>query len=101
MRVRDHLEAARSALVQLRVVVGTGDPRPVTEALAAARRHAVEARRLTGGPEWWVITHTPIAGNAATIVRGLAGATAELTDVLTGVREAADPLLTIGTRSPG
>ncbi|WP_051753422.1 DUF4012 domain-containing protein [Streptosporangium amethystogenes] len=105
MRVRDHLEAARGALVQLRSVVGAGDPRPVTEALAEtlteARRHAVEARRLTGGPDWWVIAHTPIAGNAATTVRGLAGATAELTDVLAGVREAAGPLLTIRTRSPG
>ncbi|MEU0481194.1 DUF4012 domain-containing protein [Streptosporangium sp. NPDC006013] len=101
MRVRDHLEAARGALVQLRAVVGAGDPRPLTEALAEARRHAVEARRLTEGPDWWVIAHTPIVGNAATTVRGLAGATAELTDVLAGVREAADPLLTIRTRSPG
>lgn len=101
MRVRDHLEAARGALVQLRAVVGAGDPRPLTEALAEARRHAVEARRLTEGPDWWVIAHTPIAGNAATTVRGLAGAAAELTDVLAGVREAADPLLTIRTRSPG
>ncbi|MGW0594307.1 DUF4012 domain-containing protein [Streptosporangium sp. NPDC002607] len=101
MRVRDHLEAARGALVQLRAVVGAGDPRPLTEALAEVRRHAVEARRLTEGPDWWVIAHTPIVGNAATTVRGLAGATAELTDVLAGVREAADPLLTIRTRSPG
>ncbi|MET8053185.1 DUF4012 domain-containing protein [Streptosporangium sp. NPDC005286] len=101
MRVRDHLEAARGALVQLRAVVGAGDPRPLTEALAEARRHAVEARRLTEGPDWWVIAHTPIVGNAATTVRGLAGAAAELTDVLAGVREAADPLLTIRTRSPG
>jgi len=100
MRVRDHLETTGTALVRLRSVLGAGDPHPAVTVLAEARWHAAEARRLTAGPAWWTIAHAPVVGNAATTVRGLAKAAAELTDVLTGVREVATPLLTVRSHSP-
>ncbi|MBB2911642.1 hypothetical protein FHS43_002915 [Streptosporangium becharense] len=99
LRVRDHLDATRAALVQLRAAVAAGDLSPVSPVLAEARRHAAEARRLTEGPDWWVLAHTPVVGDAATTVRGLAWAAAELTEAFSGVQRAGTPLMTISTPS--
>ncbi|MEV6859384.1 DUF4012 domain-containing protein [Streptosporangium subroseum] len=101
MRVRDHLEAARTALIELRAVASAEDPRPAAAALAEARRHAAEARRLTGGPDWWTIAHTPIMGDAATTVRGLAESAATLTDVLADVQRIAVAFTAIKANSLG
>ncbi|GAA2895374.1 DUF4012 domain-containing protein [Streptosporangium fragile] len=99
LRVHDHLDATRTALTRLRAAMDTGDLRPVAAALAEAREHAAEARRLTQGPDWWALAHTPLVGDAATTVRGLAWAAAELTDALSGVQQAGAPLMAITTHS--
>ncbi|GGO23619.1 DUF4012 domain-containing protein [Microbispora bryophytorum] len=93
LSVREHLEATRDALLRLRTarLGAPGDPLGVT--IADARRHAEQARRLTGGPDWALLTHVPFAGDAATTIRGLSEAAAELTDVLAGVQHVAAPLM--------
>ncbi|KAB8187255.1 DUF4012 domain-containing protein [Microbispora catharanthi] len=93
LSVRDHLEATRDALLRLRTarLASPGDSLGVT--LADARRHAAEAWRLTSGPDWALLTHVPLVGDAATTIRGLAWAAAEFTDVLAGVQRAAAPLM--------
>ncbi|MFF5109306.1 DUF4012 domain-containing protein [Streptosporangium sp. NPDC000509] len=101
LRVRDHLVAAEGVLTRLGSLVSAGAPAQVAEALADARSHTVEARRLTGGPSWWVISHIPFAGDAATTVRGLARAADELTGVLTDVQRAATPFMTSAPSSQG
>ncbi|MEV5744010.1 DUF4012 domain-containing protein [Microbispora rosea] len=96
LSVRDHLEAARDALLKLRTA-GLGSPGDsLSRTLADARWHAAEARRLTSGPDWALLTHLPLLGDAATTVRGLSGAAAEFTDVLAGVQRVAAPLMTGG-----
>ncbi|MGV9779416.1 DUF4012 domain-containing protein [Streptosporangium sp. NPDC003464] len=100
LSVRDHLEAARSALLQLRAVTSTRDPALMGRALADAQRHAAEARRLTAGAYWTMMTHAPLVGAGATTVRGLAETAAELTDVLTAVQRAAAAFVTVKAHSP-
>ncbi|GAA4206663.1 DUF4012 domain-containing protein [Streptosporangium oxazolinicum] len=104
LRVRDHLTAAGGALTRLGPLVSAGASAPalatVAETIADARSHAAEARRLTGGPDWWLLSHAPFAGAAATTVRGLAQAAGELTDALTGAQRVAVPLATALSRSP-
>ncbi|WP_204074079.1 DUF4012 domain-containing protein [Planotetraspora phitsanulokensis] len=95
--MRDQLEATRTALLRLRA----GDPTSLAGALADAQRHAAEARRLTGGLDWSLITHAPVVGDGATTVRGLAEAAAELTDVLVGVHRAGAPFMTANALSMG
>ncbi|MFC6086335.1 DUF4012 domain-containing protein [Sphaerisporangium aureirubrum] len=89
---RDHLEAARTSLVHLRAVISARDAGRASVALDDARRHAAEARRLTGGWDWALLTHLPVVGDGAATVRGLAAATAEATDVMTAVLRAGTPL---------
>lgn len=96
LSVRDHLEAARDALLRLRTARLGSPGDSLSRTLADARRHAAEARRLTGGPDWALLTRLPLVGDAATTVRGLAGAAAEFTDVLAEVQRVAAPLMTGG-----
>ncbi|GII78713.1 hypothetical protein Sru01_36950 [Sphaerisporangium rufum] len=98
---RDHLEAARSDLMRMRVAMAAGDTERMGAALASARAHATEARRLTGGPTWWLLARAPVAGDAATTVRGLAVGSAELTGVLADVRRAGAVFLTTRRHSLG
>ncbi|MCW2876638.1 MAG: hypothetical protein JWQ95_738 [Sphaerisporangium sp.] len=100
LSVRDHLEATRDALVHLRAVVSARDLDRIALTLATARRHAAEARRLTSGPDWSLLTHAPVLGDGATTVRGLAESAAELTDVLAGVQRIGTPFLTGASNSP-
>ncbi len=95
LSVRDHLEAAKNAFLLLE----SEDPRQLAGPLAEARRHAAEARRLTGGPGWWLIAHAPFVGDAATTTQGLAEAADELSDVLGGVYRRAAPFLTANALS--
>ncbi|MER6947345.1 DUF4012 domain-containing protein [Nonomuraea sp. NPDC000554] len=90
LNVRDELQATRDALVRLRASA----PGQMAGALAEAQRHAAEARRLTSGPDWSLITYSPVVGDGATTVRGLAETAAELTDVLTGVQRTGEHLIT-------
>ncbi|MFC7649821.1 DUF4012 domain-containing protein [Streptosporangium lutulentum] len=83
----------------MRAVANMGDQRPVAAALAEARWHAAEARRLTEGPDWWAISHAPVVGDAATTVRGLAEGVAELTEVLAGVQRVAAAFVTLRSTS--
>ncbi|MFI7058817.1 DUF4012 domain-containing protein [Streptosporangium canum] len=99
--VREHLEAAKSALLRLRAVTSTRDPALMGRAIADARWHAAEARRLTEDPCWSMMTHVPLVGDGATTVRGLAESAAELTDVLAAVQRAAAVFVTAETRSLG
>ncbi|MEQ4717354.1 DUF4012 domain-containing protein [Nonomuraea sp. B19D2] len=62
-------------------------------ALADARRRAEEARRLTSGLDWSLLTHTPVVGEGATTVRGLAETAAELTSALTDLQQAGAGLI--------
>ncbi|WP_182886181.1 DUF4012 domain-containing protein [Microbispora sp. H10885] len=100
LSVRDHLEATRAALLRLRPGA-VGPARSVATTLAEARGHAAEARRLTGGPDWALLTHLPVVGDGAATTRGLAASVADITDVLTRVERAAAPLLSAGARAPG
>ncbi len=88
MSARDHLQATRDELSHLRALVSARDTGRIASTLESARWHAAEARRLTGGPDWGLLTHLPVAGPGATTVRALADSAAELTDVLAGVRRA-------------
>ncbi len=97
--VRDHLQATRDALVHLRAVMSARDLDRIRVTLADAHRHAAEARRLTSGPDWSLLTHLPVVGDGATTVRGLAESAAEITDVLTGVQGTGTSLLTAGSGS--
>ncbi|WP_433240155.1 DUF4012 domain-containing protein [Streptosporangium sp. CA-135522] len=99
LSVRDHLEATRDALLRLRAATSTRDPALMAGALADAQRHAAEARRLTGGPDWSVIAYAPVVGDGATTVRGLAESAAELTDVLAAVQRVGAPFITATTHS--
>ncbi|WP_440064075.1 DUF4012 domain-containing protein [Streptosporangium sp. OZ121] len=101
LSVRDHLEATENALIRLRAAVGTGEPGLMAGPLAEARRHAAEARRLTAGVDWSVLTRTPMLGDAATTVRALAEGVAELTDVLDGLQRAGAAFVAAATPSPG
>ncbi|GGK67541.1 hypothetical protein Sme01_09400 [Sphaerisporangium melleum] len=98
--VRDHLQATRDALVHLRAVMSARDLDRVTATITKARRHAAEARRLTAGPDWGLLTHLPVVGDGATTVRGLAESAGELTDVLAGVQRAGTSLFSSGERAP-
>ncbi|MET8157024.1 DUF4012 domain-containing protein [Sphaerisporangium sp. NPDC005289] len=84
--VRDHLQATRDSLVHLRAVMSARDLDRIAVTLAQASRHAAEARRLTSGPDWTLLTHLPVVGEGATTVRGLAESAAEITEALTGVQ---------------
>ncbi|RCG29373.1 DUF4012 domain-containing protein [Sphaerisporangium album] len=86
LSVRDHLQATRDALLHLRAVMSARDLDRMAVTLADAHRHAAEARRLTGGPDWALLTHLPVMGDGATTVRGLAESAAEITGVLTGLQ---------------
>ncbi|WP_169945904.1 DUF4012 domain-containing protein [Microbispora sp. H11081] len=99
MSVRDHLEATRDALLRLRAG-DVGTPSAVTT-LAAARTHAAEARRLTGGLYWGLLTRLPVVGEGAATARGLAASVADVTDVLARVERATAPLLSASARAPG
>ncbi|WP_433435242.1 DUF4012 domain-containing protein [Nonomuraea sp. CA-141351] len=88
--MRDHLQATRDALVRLRM----SDPAGAAVTLAEAKRHAAEARRLTSGLDWSLIAHTPVVGEGATTVRGLAETAAELTSALTDLQQAGAGLMT-------
>ncbi|WP_326823999.1 DUF4012 domain-containing protein [Streptosporangium sp. NBC_01756] len=101
LSVRDHLEATRSALLQLRTLASTRDLEPMARMLADARWHAAEAKRLTAGPDWSVIAHAPMVGDGATTVRGLAESAAELTEVLAAVQRVGGALLPAKTHSSG
>ncbi|WP_436762425.1 DUF4012 domain-containing protein [Streptosporangium sp. V21-05] len=101
LSVRDHLEATESALLRLRAVASVSEPGLMAGPLAEARRHAAEARRLTAGADWSLLTRVPVLGDAATTVRALAGGVAELTDVLDGVQRAGAAFVAAGTSSPG
>ncbi|WP_204285567.1 DUF4012 domain-containing protein [Microbispora amethystogenes] len=100
LSTRDHLEAARAALLRLRPGA-VGPARSVAATLAEARAHAAEARRLTGGPYWALLTHLPVVGDGAATTRGLAASVADITDVLGRVERTAAPLLSAGARAPG
>ncbi|MEU8270214.1 DUF4012 domain-containing protein [Sphaerisporangium sp. NPDC049002] len=97
--MRDHLQATRDALEHLRAVVSARDLDRIAVTLATARRHAMEARRLTSGPDWSLITYMPLAGDGAKTVRGIAESAAELTDVLTVVQRAGASFVTAGSGS--
>ncbi|KAA9377511.1 DUF4012 domain-containing protein [Microbispora cellulosiformans] len=103
--VRDHLEAARAALLRARpgdLDPGTlGPDSPAAAALADALRHAAEARRLSGGVYWAMLTHLPVVGDGAATARGLAASVADITGALVRVERSAAPLLTAGARAPG
>jgi hypothetical protein len=90
---RDHLQATRAALEQVRAMVVERRFEQVPPVLDEARRHAAEAARLTSGPTWWLLTHVPFVGDEARTVQGLAGGAAELTAVLTDVAQAGTPFL--------
>lgn len=92
LNVREQLEATRNALENLPV----GDPARLGGALALAQRHAAEARRLTSGPDWSLLTHSPVVGDGAATVRGLAESAADLTGVLAGVHQAGAGLIQPG-----
>ncbi|MEU9830640.1 DUF4012 domain-containing protein [Streptosporangium sp. NPDC048047] len=92
--VRDHLEAARDALLRLRAAAASGNPLLMAAPLAEARLHAAEARRLTDGFDWALVAHAPLVGGGATTVRGIAHAVAEATEALTGVQRTGARLLT-------
>ncbi|MEO3812802.1 DUF4012 domain-containing protein [Sphaerisporangium sp. B11E5] len=92
LSARDHLEAARRSLTHLRAVISARDAGRVTVALAEARYHTTEARRLTGGPTWSLLTYLPLVGDGAATVRGLAASAAEVTDTMTAVLRAVTPL---------
>ncbi|MEU6411041.1 DUF4012 domain-containing protein [Microbispora sp. NPDC046933] len=100
LSVRDHLEATRSALLRLRPG-DIGTARSAAAALAEARGHAAEARRLTGGVYWALLTHLPVMGDGAATTRGLAASVADITDVLSQVERVTAPLLSSGERAPG
>jgi hypothetical protein len=89
LSVRDHLQATRDTLARLRA----SGPAGTAGALADARRHADEARRLTSGLTWSLLAHSPVVGDGATTVRGLAAAAAELTSTLADVHRAGAGLL--------
>ncbi|MFC7381510.1 DUF4012 domain-containing protein [Sphaerisporangium rhizosphaerae] len=97
--VRDHLQASRDALTHLRAVMSARDLDRIAVTLADAHRHAAEARRLTAGPDWSLLTHLPVVGDGATTVRGLAESAAEVTEVLTAVQRAGTSVLTTGGRA--
>ncbi|MEU0516487.1 DUF4012 domain-containing protein [Streptosporangium sp. NPDC006007] len=99
LSVRDRLEETRGALLRLRALANEGDLGHLAGALADASRPAAQARRLTGGLDWSLLTHAPLVGNGAATVRGLAETAAELTEVLAGVQRAGDGFITGGTRS--
>ncbi|GAA3798776.1 DUF4012 domain-containing protein [Sphaerisporangium flaviroseum] len=99
LSARDHLEATRDALVHLRAVMSARDLDRMAVTLADAHRHASEARRLTSGPDWSLITYLPMVGDGATTVRGLAETAAEITDVLTRVQRTGTSLFTAGSGS--
>ncbi|MEV0144579.1 DUF4012 domain-containing protein [Nonomuraea sp. NPDC050733] len=90
--VREHLQATRDALERL----PASAPELMDGALADARRHAAEARRLTAGPDWSLLTRSPLVGDGATAVRGLADTAAELTDVLATVHRSGERLVRPG-----
>ncbi|XVQ82612.1 DUF4012 domain-containing protein [Microbispora siamensis] len=100
LSVRDHLEATRAALLRLRPG-DIGSARSLAATLAEARAHAAEARRLTGGPYWALLTHLPVVGDGAATTRGLAASVADITDVLAGAQRTAAPFLSAGARAPG
>ncbi|MFC4531704.1 DUF4012 domain-containing protein [Sphaerisporangium dianthi] len=97
--VRDHLQATRDALVHLRAVMSARDLDRIAVTLADARRHATEARRLTSGPDWTLLTHLPVVGDGATTVRGLAESAVEITEVLGGVQRTGKAFFTAGPGS--
>jgi hypothetical protein len=92
LTVRDQLLATKAALEN----ISLSDTARLGGALAAARRHAAEARRLTSGPDWSLLAHSPVLGDGAATVRGLAESAADLTDVLTQVHGAGAGLLKTG-----
>ncbi|MFG3442182.1 DUF4012 domain-containing protein [Nonomuraea sp. NPDC047897] len=92
LNVREQLQATKDALENLPV----GDPARLGGALVLAQRHAAEARRLTSGPDWSLLTHSPVVGEGATTIRGLAESAADLTGVLTGVHQAGTGLIRPG-----
>ncbi|MEV6980523.1 DUF4012 domain-containing protein [Sphaerisporangium sp. NPDC051017] len=94
LSVRDHLQATRDALMHLRAVMSARDLDRVAVTLADAHRHAAEARRLTGGADWSLLTHLPVMGDGAMTVRGLAESAAEITGVLTGLQGVGTSILT-------
>ncbi|WP_036405820.1 DUF4012 domain-containing protein [Microbispora rosea] len=100
LSVRDHLEATRAALLRLRPG-GIESARTAAATLAEAHAHAAEARRLTGGLYWALLTRLPVVGDGAATTRGLAASVADVTDVLTRVERAAAPLLSASARAPG
>ncbi|WP_179155139.1 hypothetical protein [Microbispora sp. GKU 823] len=100
LSVRDQLEATRAALLRLRPG-DIGAARSAAATLAEARAHAAEARRLTGGAYWALLTHLPVVGDGAATARGLAASVADVTDVLTRVERAAAPLLSASAKVPG
>lgn len=99
--VRDHLEAAKTALLRLRAAAPATAVESLTGTLADARRHAAEARRLTEGPHWWLFTRAPVVGDDATVIRGLAAAAAEVTEVLVDIHRAGAPIVRAGQRAEG
>ncbi|GGO65611.1 DUF4012 domain-containing protein [Nonomuraea cavernae] len=90
--VQVELQATKDILAGMR----ESEPRQLGEALARARLHAHEALRLTSGPDWSLISRSPVVGDGATTVRGLAEAAAELTEVLTDVHGAGAKLMASG-----
>ncbi|MEV0595069.1 DUF4012 domain-containing protein [Nonomuraea cavernae] len=90
--VQVELQATKDILAGMR----DSEPRQLGEALARARFHAHEALRLTSGPDWSLISRSPVVGDGATTVRGLAEAAAELTEVLTDVHGTGAKLMESG-----
>lgn len=96
--VRAELMAAQRSLETLRSsamgAAGTADPAAGTAAREAAMRsaaaHAARAHRLTSGPAWYLLAHTPYVGRPAETVRGITKAADRLThDVLPPVVDVA------------
>ncbi|MGP3964479.1 DUF4012 domain-containing protein [Nonomuraea sp. 3N208] len=91
LSVRSHLEAAEDALVRLRSSNQAG----AAAALADAQRHAEEARRITSGQDWSLISRIPPMEEGAATVHGLAAAAADLTGVLTDVHRVVTRLISV------
>ncbi len=61
-----------------------GDTRAARSDLESAQADAERADEATGGPTWWVLTHTPVVGDDAEAVRTVAEVSRVLADDVLG-----------------